>query len=92
MRKAVLGRVAAYAGLAGLAGLMAVSPANAFDPEYMYDIYYYSDASHTTLVGHDRQDCFYWGIGYSAPTEGQWTQYSEQVAYATCDHGMIGPI
>lgn len=92
MDKRRIGRALAYVGLALGTGMAAVSPANAFDPEYMYDIYYYSDASHTTLVGHDRQDCFYWGIGYSSPTEGQWTQYSEQIAYATCDHGVIGPI
>ncbi len=92
MRQSKLARTFAYAALASAAVMAAASPANAFTPEYMYDIYYYSDASHTTLVGHDRQVCFYWGIGYDQPTDGQWTQYSEQVAYATCDQGEIGPI
>ncbi|MDB5677108.1 hypothetical protein [Sphingomonas bacterium] len=87
-----IGRTMAYAVLALGAGLAAASPANATGPEPIYDIYYYDDASHTTLVGHDHQVCYYFGIGYDQPTDGTWTQYSDYVQYGTCDHGVLGPL
>ncbi|HEX4695731.1 hypothetical protein [Sphingomonas sp.] len=92
MVSAKMGRTLGYVGLGLGMAMAAVSPARAYAPEPIYDIYYYDDAAHSNQVGHDRQVCYYFGIGYDQPTEGTWTQYSEYVQYATCDHGVLGPL
>lgn len=92
MTRIKIGRMLGYAGLALGASLAAMSPASAFNPEPIYDIYYYDDAAHTNQVGYDHQVCFYFGISYDQPTQGTWTQYSEYVQYGTCDRGVYGPL
>lgn len=94
MTKSKIGRALAFAGLAAATSLMAVSPAKAYgEPQLYYEYYYYDDAAHTNLVGHDRQRCTYFGIQWDGPTEGQWTQYSDAYPIAYCgDYGVEYPL
>ncbi len=57
----------------------------------VYDHYYYSDASYTNQVGHNRDTCNAYGVGQTA-VEGTWTSYVQNEIYAYCDpYGEIHP-
>lgn len=72
-----------------LAGLSPASAQWGFHPsEIMYKRYYYSDSSHTTIVGYEQDICHQWGIGSSA-TQGYYTDYRATEPFAFCREGYI---
>ena len=93
MNKAKIGRALAYAGLALGTTLAAVSPARADEPVLFYQYNFYSDASHTTLVGFYREKCTYFGVFAEGPIQGEYSAYSEMLPIAYCgEYGIEYPL
>jgi hypothetical protein len=84
-------RLMCLAALAALASAVPTTLAAQYqqgDP--IYTTYYYSDASHSEVVGTSHGTCTWWGPGDYH--EGGYSSYSEQVLVGYCYRGNWQPI